>query len=152
MNRSVVSREPVCNGVGIFAVNRATGFSVDEFEALVVTGLGAFDEVGAIHDVGFEENDGALIEAGGEKIAGPEKRIVVEIGRKLVIGPIGVGWQIGFFLEGGGDAGGEWEFFIDGAGKEALQHFEAFIVVGDFAFVEGSGKNDVEVLTGDGDG
>ena len=148
MNRSVVSREPVCNGVGIFAIYRATIFAINKFNAFVVPGLDAFDKVGAVHDIGFQKNDGALVEAGGEKVAGPEERIVVEIGRKLVIGPIGVGWQIGLFLEGGGDVGGEGEFFIDGAGEEALEHLEAFVVVRDFGFVKGSGENDMEVLSG----
>jgi hypothetical protein len=148
MNRSVVSREPVCNGVGIFAVNRAAGFAIDELGSFVVTGLDAFDKVGAVHDIGFQKNDRALVEAGGEKVAGPQERIVVEIGRKLVIGPIGIGWQIGLFLKGGGDAGGEGEFFIDGAGEEALEHLEAFVVVRDFGFVKGSREDDMEVLSG----
>ena len=66
-----------------------------------------------------------------------------------MIGTVGVWGKISVVLEGLGEAGGEGDFFLDGSGKEALQHFEAFIVVGDFTFVKGSGKNDVEVLTGD---
>ena len=74
----VVTCEALCNGVGIFAIHRATRFAIDEFASFIVAGFDAFDEVGAVHDVGFEENDGALIESGGEKIAGPEVGVVVE--------------------------------------------------------------------------
>ena len=65
---------------------------------------------------------------------------------------VGIWRKIGVFLEGGSEAGGEGDFFLDGAGEEALQHFEAFVVVGDFAVVKGTGKNDMEVLSGDEDG
>lgn len=138
--------------MGILAIYRATIFAIDKFNAFVVAGPDALDEVGAIHDVGFEENDGALVKSCGEKVACPKVGVAVERSRVGVIGTVGVWGKIGVVLESLGQAGGEGDFFLDGAGKEALQHFEAFIVVGDFAFVEGSGKNDVEVLTGDGDG
>ena len=148
----VVAGETVCNGMGIFAVYRATIFAIDNFNTFVVASLDALDKVGAIHYIGFEENDGALVKSCGEKVACPKVSVAVEWSRVGVIGTIGVWGKIGVVLEGLSEAGGEGDFFLDGAGKEALQHFEAFIVVGDFAFVEGSGKNDVEVLTGDGDG
>ena len=152
MNRSVVSREPVCNGVGIFAVNRAAGFAINKFNAFVVPGFDAFDEVGAIHDVGFEENDGALIEASGEKIARPEIWVAVEIGRKLMVGSVGVGREVGVIFERCGDARGERDFFFDVAREKALEHFKAFVVVGEFAFMKGAGQDDVKVLSGCGEG
>ena len=135
--------------MGIFAIYRATIFAIDKFNALVVASLDALDEVGAIHYIGFEENYGALVKSCGEKVACPKVGVAVEWSRVGVIGTVGVWGKIGVVLEGLGEAGGEGDFFLDGSGKEALQHFEAFIVVGDFAFVKGSGKNDVEVLTVD---
>lgn len=39
----------------------------------------AFDEGVAVHDVGFHEDDGALVEAIGEEVTGPEVRMLINV-------------------------------------------------------------------------
>jgi hypothetical protein len=62
---AVVGGEGVGECVGIFAEDGGQHFSRNFAEAFVVTGLAAWVVDDGIHDVGFHENDGAVLETVG---------------------------------------------------------------------------------------
>ncbi len=55
--------ESLSEGVGVFLKNGGEKFSVDFTQAEVVACLDAVVVGDGIHDVGFHENDGAVIES-----------------------------------------------------------------------------------------
>jgi len=68
----IVIFEPLHDGVGVFTVDGFPFFAVNELSALVVTELDAVEDFLAIHDVRFDEDDGAFVESVCEEVSGPE--------------------------------------------------------------------------------
>ncbi len=69
-------RKSLSEGVGVFLKNGGEEFLVDFTQAEVVACLDPVVVGDGIHDVGFHENDGAVIEAIRQKVASVEVRAV----------------------------------------------------------------------------
>lgn len=130
----VVAGDAIGNGAGVAAV---------DFFRISAEG---FDERRAIHDEGFHEDDGALVESIGEEITGPEVGVLGEVFRSPRVPRVTVRRERDEFVEGGRDFAGEGDFFFDGAGEKALEHLESFVFVRDFSGGVGTVEDDVEVL------
>ncbi len=104
------------------------------------------EDVGIVHDVGFEEDDGAFVDPVGEEIADPDEGVVGD-------GASGVAWvavgrETGGFGHAAGDGVAEGEFGFGDALDDAFEGFEALVVEGEFAGEETAVGEDVEVVGG----
>ena len=118
----VVVGEGDGKGVGVFAEDGGEGLAVDFAGAFVIAGLEAGVVDGGVHDVGFHEDDGAVVEAVGEEVACPEKGVGGDGTDVVAARRVDVGGQFGNFREGGGDALPDDGFLFVGALEELLEH------------------------------
>ncbi len=89
-----------CYSVGVFAEDGRHGSACGVAQSFVVAGGDAVDDLGMVHDVGFEEDHRAFVNSGGEEVAEPEVRFAG--GLAGGIAAVLEGWQAG----GGGHASG----------------------------------------------
>ena len=113
--------------------------------AFVISGLDAGMVGDGIHDVGFHEDDGAVVESVGEEVSGPEVGVFSNRERVGVVGRIDEGGEAAGFGEDFGDGGSEFGFFVVGALEEFFEHGEALVGEGDFLVVVGTVEEEMEV-------
>ena len=108
----VVGEEAVDDALDVVLDGTGLEGVVDEGAADPVTEEEALVGLFVVHDVGFEEDDGAAVEAIGEEVAGEE---VGAVGNGEGIGSgVGVGGESGAGSEAGGEGFGQRDFlFVD---------------------------------------
>jgi hypothetical protein len=116
------------NGAGILAVDAFAEFAVDEFAAIVVAGLDAVPNLGAIHHVGLDVDDRTLVEAIGEEVAGPHVRVIADAGG--VTGGVLIRGEAGGGGERGGDVLGDGDLLAVAVREELDEHRPADVVEG----------------------
>ena len=145
---AVVAFKAEGDGVGVFLVDGQALDAVDLLPAVVVAGLDAGEDLLAVHDVGFEKEDGAFVESVGEQVAGPEVGIVGDVdgaqGERFVL----VGRKGGDLLECADQLDGEGFFLGMDSLCDLQEHFESFVIVGDLAPGVCAIEEDVEVIAG----
>lgn len=135
--------------ISVFAEERGAQGSADFPESLVVTSLNAGVVGGGIHDIGFHENDGAIVEAVGEEVACPEVRVagdLADIGRAR---RIKIGGQSAFFRKSIGDACSNAGFLLMGALEKFLEKGETLVGEDDLLVIVGPVEKEVKVAAVD---
>ena len=99
-----------------------------------------------VHDVGFKKEDRALVEAIGEQIAGINIRAASD--GQGVRGGVSVRRQTGAGGEALGEGFGKGHLLLPDAGEEALKHFKAGILVGQFGGRVATIDEQMEVVDG----
>ncbi len=142
----VVVGEGLGEGGGVFLEDVVGGGGFGKF---VEGGLEAWVVDGGVHDVGFHEEDGAVVEAVGEEVAGVEVGVVFDGADVVGEGVVDVGGEFGDFRKGLGDGLGDEGFFFVGALEEFFEEGEALVGEVDFVGGVGAVEEDVEVCFGD---
>ena len=140
-----MSCQPFGERVGVFVEDRGLEFSGNFAESAVVACLDAGVVDGGVHDVGFHENDGAVVESVGEQVTDPEVGLAGDGADGFGLGRVGVGWQTADLGEGPGDGGSDEDFFLMGALEEFLEQGETLVGEQDFLVGVGTVQQKMEV-------
>ena len=133
------------DGIGVFEKNTGLIFSTDFPQAFVIPSLDSGVVDGGVHDVGFQENDGAVIEPVGEEIASPKIGLAGKSANTGGFRWILISGQAGLFGEYLRDGGSDLEFFLVPALEDFLEQGEALVGEGNLMIVVSAVDEDVHV-------
>ena len=127
----VIFPESKYNGVCILTIDGFYLLPVDQFGSLIVTELDAVMNSAVVHNVGFKENDGALVKPVGEQVACPEAGNTFNAYGPVSVREVFIGWELGGQAQRVGNIHAERLFLIMAALEYFHQHLKAFVIMSD---------------------